>query len=86
MSSFPSTTFSEELGLGGTEAFYVLVVDTISQSPQLLTVLLSSIFFGFNTGEGGSGIEQRHWTLEGWEDGKGWKDWKDWKRPMAMVG
>ena len=46
LSSFPSTTFSEEPGLGGTEAFYVLVVDTVSQAPQLVNVLLSSILFG----------------------------------------
>ncbi|RPD52785.1 hypothetical protein L226DRAFT_615541 [Lentinus tigrinus ALCF2SS1-7] len=45
---FPSPS-SASAGLGGTEAFYVLVVDTMSQAPQLLNVLLSSIFFGVAT-------------------------------------
>ncbi|RPD52930.1 hypothetical protein L226DRAFT_617669 [Lentinus tigrinus ALCF2SS1-7] len=45
----PSSSSSGGAGLGGTEAFYVLVVDTVSQAPQLLNVVLSSILFGVAT-------------------------------------
>ncbi|TFK87855.1 hypothetical protein K466DRAFT_652957 [Polyporus arcularius HHB13444] len=43
----PST--SSPGGFSGSEGFWVLVVDTVSQTPQLLNTILSSILFGVAT-------------------------------------
>ncbi len=42
----PSSSSSGGPGIGASEAFVVLVVDTVSHSSQLLNAILSSILFG----------------------------------------
>ncbi|RDX42096.1 hypothetical protein OH76DRAFT_1475496 [Lentinus brumalis] len=45
----PSPSSSGGAGIGASEAFVVLVVDTVSHSSQLLNAILSSILFGVAT-------------------------------------
>ncbi len=47
----PSPSSSVEPGIGASEAFVVLVVDTVSHSSQLLNAILSSILFGASCSE-----------------------------------